>query len=121
MNARANLFSGDTFELRGRSFRVTFEHDEHMDAPWENDCGRGIVGDCYKHEKKPGWVILAPTGTRDVWHYYDVAGTMEKARRDGWGLSEYSMSELRAKHGREPTKGEVLAESVRQDMEFIRA
>ena len=112
------LYSGDTFEHKGRTFRVTFEHDADADAPWENDCGRGIVTDWTTRAKKPGERLLCDD--RSHKRYFDVQGTMEKARRDGWGLPNESLADLRAKLGREPTKGEIAARATDEEFEFLR-
>ena len=43
------------------------------------------------------------------------------ARRDGWGLDPEAVAVLRGRLGREPTRGEVIAEAVRLDCDRMRA
>lgn len=81
----------ETMEHKGHAFRVSFEHDQDRGPPWEDDCGRGIVSDWRTHRKWAGESCKAP-GERILCtdhhsaRFFDFAGTVEKARRDGWGL-----------------------------------
>lgn len=45
---------------------------------------------------------------------------MKIAKRDGWGLADEHISELAAKLGRKPTKGEITHASVMRDFEYLR-
>ena len=51
---------------------------------------------------------------------YDIAATMEKARRDGWGIGAEARATLAAKLGREPTARETAAAAVESDFNYCR-
>lgn len=69
----------------GFTFRVNFVDDDNNDAPWENDCGTGIVSEWTSRDKRAGERVLY--ADRNHHRYYDHAASMAKAKRDGWGLS----------------------------------
>ena len=77
------LFDGDTFEHRGRMFRVRFPRDESMGAPWEEQDGNGVVSDWTTRDKAPGEKVLVTV--HKYRRYYDVQASIEIAKRDGWG------------------------------------
>jgi hypothetical protein len=114
----------ETMEHKGHSFRVSFEHDADNGPPWENDDGRGIVSDWRKARDWRGNVSKAP-GERVLCtdrysaRFFDFAGTVAKARRDGWGLSDSDMAQLRAKLGREPRKGDIAHACAEREFEFL--
>jgi hypothetical protein len=112
----------ETFELRGLTFRAYTSPDDSGDAPWENsDCHGPVreVENNWRRAKKAGERVMHATD----WHawLYDWQAAMKIARRDGWGLNPEARAALAAKLGREPTRGEVCAESVRRDYEHLRA
>lgn len=111
------------FEHAGLSFRCEVETDNDHSYPWKEYDGHGVIRETYSHygrpEKKPGEVILLKEQNRPV-YLYDVPATIKKATLDGWGLSEEKTSELTLRLKRTPTKKELIAESVRQDMECVR-
>ncbi|MNQ25022.1 hypothetical protein D3C85_382340 [compost metagenome] len=123
--AHRNFYSdGDTFERNGRTFRVFIEHDDDHGAPWEDSDGHGPVSDWTSRDKRPGeWVVSsdgrgrARNGSR---RFYDAAEANRIAKRDGWGLCDEARAKLAAKLGRVPTAGEVRAEAVRRDFDFLR-
>lgn len=121
------LFDGDTFEHKGRKFRVEFAPDYDNVAPWEDDDGRGLVRESRgvhrycEGDKRPGERALNDPVRNQFQYYYDWAGTMKKATSDGWGLANESLAALSKRLGRIPTKREIVAESVRLDYEYIRA
>ena len=77
------LYDGDTFEAEGRTFRVTFPHDDTMGAPWEEHDFHGPVSDWTRRDKKPGEMVL--NQDRFSKRFYDFAESVRLARRDGWG------------------------------------
>jgi hypothetical protein len=117
--AYRNFYSdGDTFERNGRTFRVKIEHDDDGAAPWERADGHGPVSDWTRRDKRPGeWVLSSDRNSK---RYYDAQDAARLARVDGWGLDDEARAELAAKLGREPKPGEVRAEAVRRDFEFLR-
>ena len=112
------LNDGDTFTHGDLQFIVSFEYDDDATPPWERADGHGPVSDWTSRDKKPGeWVLSSNRGFK---HFYDAAEATRIAKRDGWGIGKEARAELAAKLGRAPTKGEVTAEAVRRDFEFLR-
>lgn len=120
------MFDGDLFERNGRTYRFKIERDDSLTAPWkEHDC-HGIVSEHRRHPfgmgskppKAPGERILY--WERGTYRTYDVAETMKIAKRDGWDLCDDDKVKLAEKLGREPTKGDIVAEAVNRDFEYLR-
>lgn len=109
----------DTIIRNGRHYSVTVEPDNGMlGAPWDEFDGHGIVSDWTRRAKGPGEVIISED--HHSRRLYDVVGTLAKARRDGWGLSDDDKAALAARLGRQPTKREITAEAVRLDCNRMR-
>ena len=103
--------------LNGRTYMVSTEYDD-MGAPWERDDGHGIVADWTSRDKHAGeWVLVQDHNSKC---FYDYAGTILKAKAEGWGLNDDRLTALAAKLGRAPSKGELTAEAVRLDYEYLR-
>lgn len=75
----------DTIELNGRTYTVETEYDDFMGAPWDEHDGHGIVSDWESRDKHAGEYVLS--SDRNSKRFYDYAGTMKKAKAEGWGLS----------------------------------
>jgi hypothetical protein len=115
-----NPIKTETVELNGYSARIEVFHDEHMGAPWEEHDGHGIVSDWRSRDsKQPGELVL--NEDHGSYRYYDYAGTLAIARKDGWGLSAELLAALERKLGRKATKREITAASVMRDYEHLRA
>lgn len=117
------IYDGDVIERAGLRFRVNFEQDCDYGAPWDECDGHGPVREgrtsSYGHASKaPGERVLGTT--RWATWFYDVAAATELAKRDGWGLSPQDVADLGKRLGHEPTAGEIRAEAVRQDFEYLR-
>lgn len=107
----------DTIQLNGRTYRIDVEADSDTGAPWEESDGHGIVSDWVTRDKHAGeWLLNSDRHSK---RFYDFAATMKKAKAEGWGLGADRLATLTAKLGRTPTKGEILAESVRLDYEYL--
>lgn len=115
-------------ELDGLRFAVETMPDTDHGAPWDEEDGHGPVRDpgarlrCVysgRTVKRPGERPM-DNGRGDVW-LYDWQAAIRKARDEAWGLAPEDRAKLAAKLGREPTAGEVRAESVRRDFEYLRA
>ena len=120
--AQANLsrvYDGQQIEVKGMQFIVSLEHDDNSEAPWERSEGHGPVSEwTTRHDKRPGeWIVSMDRNSR---RYYDSQEAMRLAKRDGWGLCEKKTAQLALKLGRAPTIGEIRAEAVRVDFEFLR-
>ena len=108
----------ETIEHEGHSFQVEHFADEYADAPWVREDGHGIISDWTRRDKRPGEVSICED--RGSHRYYDVQATMKIARRDGWGLGPEDVEALARKLKRTPTAGDIVAESVRMDMDRMR-
>jgi hypothetical protein len=109
----------ETFKHAGLTFRAETTPDECHGAPWEECDGHGPVSDWTTRDKAPGERVLAQDrGSR---RYYDAAEATRIAKRDGWGLAEDGIAALRDKLGRDPTRGDITAEAVRRDFDYLRA
>ena len=114
-----DIREGETLDLGdGLTARVTLSPDENMGPPWKEEDGHGPVTERRnREEKRAGERILR--GDRWGVLCYDWQGAMQQARRDGWGLADEEKARLAAKLGREPTPGEVRAQSVEQDFKHL--
>lgn len=108
MSTKPKLYDGDTFEHGGRTFRVRFEHDSDHEAPWDDGDGRGIVSDWTTRDKAPGERVLHADGRSK--RYFDFAGTVAKARAEGWDTAPYKQG----------TAGERAARAAEQEYEYLR-
>ena len=116
------LHDNDTFIHRGVPFRVHFESDDHMGAPWDEECGHGPVREVsYSYYSKPtkfaGERVMHQDG-RTAW-LYDWAGAMVQAREEGWGLGEDELVKLTKQLGRTPTPGQVTERAVSLDFQRL--
>jgi hypothetical protein len=82
-----------------------------MGEPWKEHDGHGIVSDWVSRDKAPGELVLNCDGRSK--RHYDLKGTLELARKDGWGLGPDDIAKLASKLGRKPT--------VMADYEHLRA
>lgn len=114
----SDAYDSFNFEHAGRHFVASLYVDYSNDAPWENDCGSGVVSDWEHRDKLPGERVLAEDGRSK--RFYDVSATMAVARRDRWGICDEEKANLAAKLGRTPTDGEIRAAAVEKDFEFLR-
>lgn len=116
--AHGDVLRGRDAAGNKRTFVLAIVNDEDCDAPWERSEGHGPVSDWTSRAKAPGERVMNTDGPSK--RYYDWAAAIQIAKRDSWGLSPEAVAALTAKLGRQPTKGEVTAESVRLDYEFLR-
>ena len=112
------LFDGDTFTHNGREYRFSTSWDDAMSEPWKEHDGHGVVSDWTTRDKLPGERVL--NTDRSSKRYYDIAETIRLAKRDGWGLGPDDESKLAQAFGRAPTKGEIIAQAVENDFDYLR-
>jgi len=112
------LTDGDTFEHRGYSFRVRFQHDDDMREPWKEHDGHGIVSEWTSRDKAPYERILV--SDRSSCRYYDVQASTKLARKDGWGCS-HSTHDGKTFTSGHNTKRAAIACAVNEDFENLRA
>lgn len=102
----------------GFSIKINTRADEDADTPWENSDGHGSVSDWTVRRKRAGEITLATDGQHR--RFYDFAGAIATAKRDGWGLHADKLAELEKQIGRKASPKEIRAEAVRLDFEFLR-
>lgn len=119
-------FDGDTFQRGGLNFKVRIEHDQDHSAPWIEHDGHGPVRETgYRNSaghvpKRAGERVLYKAYRHGTSYLYDWTEATRIAHRDGWGLAPEKLAALEAKLGRSATDGEVKAESVQLDFEYLR-
>lgn len=101
----------DSFYLpngSGLRLTITTESDSDHGAPWKECDGHGPVSEWTTREKRPGERVLA--SDRHAKLFYDFAGAVEVAKRDGWDAPPYKTG----------TKDEQAVRAVEHDFEFLR-
>lgn len=111
----------------GYNFKVTFERDEGMDAPWKESDGHGPV---HRHEadwKAPGFRPLNGEGDwrrvargRNILWMYDWQAAIKLARKDGWGCDDEVAKEYYQKPASELTLKQRCAAAVAWDFDHLR-
>lgn len=96
------------FELDGILFIVSFDQDDLMEAPWENEDGHGPVSDWTGASKSPGEMILC--SDRGQRRYYDFQEAVKIAKREGWNCAPYAWR----------TKGQQAHEAALADFDLLR-
>lgn len=112
------MYDGDKFERGGREFVLAIRHDADHEPPWEEADGHGVVSEWTSRKKRSGERVLASDRSRR--RFYDFAETTRVAKKDSWGLGRDAEAELAQKLGREPTRGEIVRESVTRDYDHLR-
>lgn len=87
---------------------IELERDDTMGEPWLEHDGHGPVSEWTTRDKEPGERVLC--ADRSMKRYYDYAGAIEMAKREGWDAPPYT-----------GTKGERAARAVERDYEYLRA
>lgn len=107
---REALYEGSDNDVQyaGLNFKVSFPYDDDGSAPWERGDGYGIVSDWTSRDKRPGEVRIS--SDRGSYRYYDWAGSIAKAKAEGWDAAPYGTG----------TKGEQAVRAVKADFEFLR-
>ena len=111
-------FDGDKVTLPdGFTLTFTSEFDQDSGAPWDEECGHGPVTDWVHREKRAGELLLCSDGI--LKRFYDFAGAMVIAKRDGWGLADEALATLTRKLGHAPTKGQLAEAAVLADFRHL--
>lgn len=117
--AMASPIESQTFKFEGREFEASIYFDDASNPPWiASDCHGSVrfIGD--REPLQKGEVILCDM--RRGRFVYNFGAALLKAWRDGWGLSPEHSEALARRLGKKPTKAQIRAESVRQDMNYLR-
>lgn len=96
-------------KLQGLTFSVAEDRDDFINEPWKEFDFYGVVSEWTTRDKRPGERILV--ADRDFKRYYDVQATLERARREGWGVPNPTGK----------TKGQIAAEAVERDFQRLKA
>ena len=103
-----DAYKTDTIEQHGKTYRIEWVFDYDMGPPWQAHDGHGEVSEWTRRGKKPGELVLCEDrGSR---RFYDFAGSVGKAKSEGWNTAPYVWK----------SKGEQAAEAARADYEFLR-
>jgi hypothetical protein len=101
------MIDSKLIEHNNREYRVEIGADIDTRYPWGEYDGHGVLRMGRSKDKRPGEnLILADD--RSYW-FYDVQVTMVKAKAEHWGISGSTEG---------MTKGQIIAEAVRRDMEY---
>lgn len=109
----------EIIEVDDRQFLVSVFEDRDASPPWEHEEGHGDIR--YVEDGKPmyrGEVVLHDEH-RGRW-VYDFGGAIVKAAREKWGIDASRKARLIAKLGKKPTRSQINAEAVRDDMDRMR-
>lgn len=98
-----------TASVDGFTINARLVRDDDHKAPWEEFDNYGPVSDWTRRAKLPSERILCQD--RESRRYYDVAGAMDRAKRDGWDAPPYGTG----------TKGEQAARAVEDDFKRLKA
>lgn len=107
------ITTGEVAATYGRAnlvFRFTREADGFSRYPWEEYDGFGIVSGWESRQKRPCERILATDGRACL--FYDVQESMQKAKREGWGLPVAEAKGL--------TKKQIAAAAVERDFQYCK-
>jgi len=104
-----DAYNTEDTERNGTEYRIEYYYDEDHNAPWIEEDGHGIISEWTTRDKHPGEVAIATDGRSH--RYYDVAATIDLAKRDGWGVSSDTTG---------MTPAQVTEEAVEQDMKQMR-
>lgn len=99
----------ENFTHNGFKFCAEIEHDGDTDAPWEHEDGHGPVSEWTSRSKNAGELVLCSDRGRH--RFYDFAGAVKLARRDGWDTAPYGQG----------TAGQRAERAARADYERLRA
>jgi hypothetical protein len=98
--------------------RFKSEYDQDSGPPWKDCAGHGPVTDWVHRDKYSGERVLClDHGSK---RYYDFAGAMKIAKRDGWGLNDAKLAKLTTRLGRAPTKGQITEAAVEHDFQYLK-
>ncbi len=108
-------------EFRGFKLRVNVHLDNHMGPPWKVHDGHGDVsGWKSKDDKAPGERMMSGDG--GSYRFYDWQGAIQKAKAEGWGISDEAKAELAKRKGKPVaglTRGEIIEAAVQFDFEYL--
>ncbi len=124
MTTHNRLYDGDTFEHKGYTFKVEFPHDSDMREPWKESSGHGNVTGWERRDKLPGErVLVTEDRAYGAKRFYDFAGAVKTARKDGWGCKHSTGETVDGKFvftSGHATKGELALCAAECDYDYLR-
>ena len=106
-----------TFTLEGHEFTATLHYDQDMGPPWKEHDGHGEVSEWMSRDKRAGELVLS--SDRGSKRFYDFAGAVALARKDGWGLTPDDKAKLATELGREPKAGDIAHAAAMVDFQRL--
>lgn len=98
-----------TIKHDGFTITARIEQDDDSTPPWDREDGHGEVFEWTNRDKKAGELVLnSDRGSR---RYYDYAGAVKIALRDGWGIANPPEG---------ATRRQIAALAAREDFERLR-
>lgn len=112
----------ETFKFThgGREFIASLYADDTRETPWEHSEGHGPVRYDTARSKHEGERVMGDVDRGGCAWLYDVQAAIALAHKDGWGVGDDEIAALTKKHGRAPTRGEIVARAVEKDFDFLR-
>lgn len=107
-NQIMEAFKTESMEHNGHTITIQWHYDEDFGPPWKENDGHGTVRESSRRDKAPGEKEL----WEDRGHYwfYDYAGAIKLAKKDGWDAPPYKTG----------TKGEQAQRAVDSDYNYLR-
>jgi hypothetical protein len=105
---------------RGYSLRYRIKPDDCSNPPWENEDGHGPVRWTDEREKPARGETVLYSDYRNGQYFYNQGAAFVQAWKEGWGISAESLQRLTRNLGKKPTKGQIRAQAVREDMAHLR-
>ena len=113
-NVNFSLEDGDVISIRNYAVRVKLMQDTDVTRPWKECDGMGVIRETTNTcRKRAGERIF---GGR---YMFDVAATTAEAKRDSWGVSVERTQAMTRRLGRQPTRGEIVAQAVEEQYEYL--
>lgn len=118
------IYDGETVTVNGVDFKVDIMPDYDGRLPWEEMDGLGVIRKTSNRhlngysDKTPGERPMNAPDRNEYMFYYDIQATIKKAIRECWGLSPEHVDQLAIKLKRQPTKREIIRESVERDFKY---
>lgn len=98
-----------TIKHDGFTITARIEQDDITESLWDREGGHGEVSEWTRRDKKAGEMVL--NSDMGSYRYYDYAGAVKIALRDGWGIANPPEG---------ATKRQIAALAAREDFERFR-
>jgi hypothetical protein len=102
-------YGGSVLVYEGLTVQVQFMDDDDSTPPWKRGDGYGIISDYTDRAKRPGERVLVEEERGSRKRYYDWAGSIQRAKDEGWDAPPY----------RTGTKGQQAVRAVESDFAYL--